>query len=213
MVDTLKYFLSRPITIIIIVAVAVLSVVAFGVSNAVCQSETKLVSSLDLDTVERDSDSGKLVAKLVDYEEKQKSNYQTITSKLETAANPEKEITDKADKYINTRYNFDNGVSSIKDKLQQEMKSYATPEFINYVNSSLDKDKTTSREAKILKRFISGRKMEDINASSNVLTYMYVVDINGQQDLIQYTFKLNSGEWMLSSEQVLKTLQGAEKYE
>lgn len=212
MLDKIIYYICRPMVIIVVLSLAVLSVVVFAVSNAMYQSDSTLVSNLQIDTVEQDSDSGKLVATLVDYEKKQEQEYKSISTKLSDAANPEKSVTDKIDKYINARYNFENGVSAAKAELQSEMKSYATPDFINAVNSSLDNEKMTSSKATIVKRFISGRSMEMLNSSVDTLVYLYVVDINGQQFLIQYECKLNQGEWMIFSEKVLKSLQDGEKF-
>lgn len=213
MIENLKNFICRPVPIIVMLALAVASVVVFAVSNNMYQEDAKIISNLQLDSVERDSETGKLVGKLVNPEEKQKEDYQSITSKLTDAANPEKAVTDKIDSYINSRYNFDNGASSVKEKLLNELKSYATADFIKYAESSINNEKMNSSKATIVKRFISGRSMEMLNSSVDTLSYTYVIDINGKQFLIQYTCKLSSGDWMLSSEKVLKSLQDGEKFD
>lgn len=213
MIENLKNFICRPMPIIVMLALAVASVVVFAVSNNMYQEDAKIISNLQLDSVERDSETGKLVGKLINHEEKQKQDYQSVSEKLSNVANPEKTVTDKIDSYINSRYNFDNGASSVKEKLLKELKTYATADFIKYAESSINNEKMNSSKATIVKRFISGRSMEMLNSSVDVLTYFYVLDINGQQFMMQYNCKLNSGEWMLSTEKVLKSLQEGEKFE
>ena len=199
--ERIKEILTKPMFVIAVVLISVVSLVAFAVINNITSEKTTLVSSLDIDEITTDEETGKLTAKLVDYKEKQENEYIELTEELANAANPEKSITDNINKYINARYNYDDGAKNNKENVLNIIDEFSTDDFKDYVSESLDKEKEKKSKAKIIKTYINGRKFEILNSSTNELLYVYVIDINDEQQVFQINVKSEGGVWKLKSQE------------
>lgn len=205
--DRLKSILIKPIFLAVLLLVTILSIITFAVVSNVNEYKDELVSNLDIDSISTNSDTGKLSVKLVDYEEKQTDEYNTITEKLDSVANPEQSITDNISKYIISRYNYNDGAKSHKEDVLSAIKDFSTEQFTEYVSKSLDDDKNKESNAEIVKVFHNGRSLDTLNNSTDELLYVYIVDINGKQEVLQIVVKSESGIWKLNSEKKIATLE------
>lgn len=204
--ERIKEILTKPIYVVLVLLITIVSLVTFAVVNNISTEKTTLVSSLDIDEITTDEKTGKLIAKLVDYKEKQENEYIELKKVLANAANPEKSITDNISKYINARYNYDEGAKNNKDNVLNIIDDFATNDFKDYVSESLDKEKEKKSKAEILKFYINGRKFEMLNSSTNELLYVYVIDINGEQQVFQINVKSEGGVWKLKSQEKIGEL-------
>lgn len=204
--DRLKSILIKPIFLAVLMLVMIISIISYAIVSNVNEYKADLVSNLDIDNISTNSDTGKLSVQLVDYEEKQNDEYNTITEKLDSAANPEKSITDKISEYIMLRYNYNDGAKSHKEDILSGIKDFSTEQFIEYVIKSFDDDKSKESKAEIIKIFHNGRDLETLNNSTDELLYVYIVSINGKQEVLQIVVKSESGIWKLNSEKKIATL-------
>lgn len=197
--EKLKYILTKPITIIILLVLAILSLVAFGIINNAADSKKETVSNMNIETISRD-ENGKLDVKLVDYEKNQNNSYEEVSEKLKEAANPESENTDKISKYFETRYNYDDGEANNLDNTINAIQDIATDDFLDAVKSSMTKSKDEGKcELTINKIYITGAKADELNARSVVIPYIFDVNINGKSYLYRAELKTIGGEWKINS--------------
>lgn len=197
--EKLKYILTKPITIIILLVLAILSLIAFGIINNAADSKKETVSNMNIETISRD-ENGKLDVKLVDYEKNQNNSYEEVSEKLKEAANPESENTDKISKYFETRYNYDDGEANNLDNTINAIQDIATDDFLDAVKSSMSKSKDEGKcELTINKIYITGAKADELNARSVVIPYIFDVNINGKNYLYRAELKAIGGEWKINS--------------
>lgn len=197
--EKLKYILTKPITIIILLVLAILSLIAFGIINNAADSKKETVSNMNIETISRD-ENGKLDVKLVDYEKNQNNSYEEVSEKLKEAANPESENTDKISKYFETRYNYDDGEANNLDNTINAIQDIATDDFLDAVKSSMSKSKDEGKcELTINKIYITGAKSDELNARSVVIPYIFDVNINGKNYLYRAELKTIGGEWKINS--------------
>lgn len=206
--EKLAEIITKPVLVIVLIVLTLGSVVTYAVINNITTSKADIVSNLDIDEISTDADTGKLTAKLVDYEQKQKDNYKKVTEGLEQAANPEKAITDKIDKYIMARYSFDGKLKDNREKILEIIKDIASDDFKDFVKDDIDDNKNSeSSECVIVKKFINARKMEILNGSTNELVYFYIVSINDSQKVIQFNVISVGGEWEINAQKTLTTIE------
>lgn len=203
--DRLKNILIKPIFLAVLLLVTIICITSFAIVSNMNEHKAELVSSLDIDNISTDADTGKLSVKLIDYEEKQKEEYNTITEKLDSVANPEKSITDKISEYVISRYNFNDGAKSHKKDVLSTIEEFSTEQFREYVSESIDDDKNKESNAEIVMVFHNGRNLDTLNSSTDELMYIYIVDINGEQEVLQIVVKSESGIWKLNSEKKIDT--------
>lgn len=197
--EKLKYILTNPITVVILLVLAILSLIAFGIINNAADSKKETVSNMNIETISRD-ENGKLDVKLVDYEKNQNNSYEEVSEKLKEAANPESENTDKISKYFETRYNYDDGEANNLDNTISVIQDIATDDFLDAVKSSMSKAKDEGKcELTINKIYITGAKANELNERSVMIPYMFEVNLNGKNYLYRTELKTVGGEWKINS--------------
>lgn len=209
MIDKTKRFICHPITVFVCLILAIGSVVAFAIVKNINQSKADLVSKVKIAAITRDKDD-KLVAVAVDDKQEQQINYEIVNMQFQNAINPEKSITDMIDSYINTRYNFSNGASSFDDARKKEIEDITTSEFYQNIITSISKEKTQNSQANIIKRFLNGRGEVTSDSQIEVLGYLYIVEINGEQQAIKLEVKGEKGDWKISSEAIVGSVKGGQ---
>lgn len=212
MIEKTKRFLCNPIVVIVCLVLAIGSVVAFAIVKNYNQSKADLVSKLDIATITKDKETGKLVAVLVDDKKSQEETYQEVNAKFQAAVNPEQALTNCIDAYVTARYNFTTGALSVKENVNKVIQDTSTTTFQEYVSTSLSQDKAQASTAKILKRFINARNYDSSQAQEESLKYIYIVDINGKNMVLKYEMKFDGKTWRLNDETLISSIEESDLF-
>lgn len=195
-----KDILCRPISVIIMIALIVLSIVTYGVFSSAEQSSYAKISKLNISEIERDADN-RLNVKLLDYKEAQDKNYDKAKEELDSAAYPEKQLMEIIDKYIEARYSYEGTAKDNIAKITGDIKEVTTPEFYEKTIKSLAENKVGEKStAEIIKRFCSSIDVSDAETFTDTMYYIYAVNLNGAMHTIEYNLKSSGGEWKVNEE-------------
>lgn len=121
-------------------------------------------------------------------------------SGLKQLANPNKRKTDIIDKYIELRYNYTD--SPDKQKILSGLTNITNKSFLGQVDNSLNY-LTGDSHAAVIKRYSTTYQSSYDNALDNLI---YIVDINGENKVIEYTLFNEANKWVIYNEREIDTV-------
>lgn len=191
---------TKPVILIIVISITLLSLIFYGLLQYQSANKRDMVNSLNISEITSDEDTGKINdVILADDKDAIEKEYDSYKSDLEDAANSEKEITDMIDKYYNARYSYSGNIKDNKSEILNAIEEISTSEFKKSVEKGIDKEKTKDSKIEIIRKYLNGRSVDDLEASVNELSYVYIVNINGKQRIDNIDIKSDAGQWKINS--------------
>ena len=133
----------------------------------------------------------------------------TALSDLSSLSNSKSEITGIIDRYIELRYNYTDGPD--KKHILDELSGITTKSFLGAVDNSLNYLSGDSN-AVVVKRYATLYNMNTMTAQSEstIDSFVYIVNINGENKVLNYTMFKESGKWALYAEKQIGTVSANE---
>ena len=203
--ESVKRIFNNTVVVFVLAILAVASIVAAAfinidantkqsrINNTESTNET-VAGSSTITATESNIQSGDNVKEL------QNQELNSLLSELEAITNRNSSITDIVDKYIAVRYNYTNGPD--KEKILSELNNITRKFFLGQVDNSLNFLKGDSK-AEIIKRYAATDSAYlPLSSDAGLGTFVYIVNINGANKVMEYTVFNESGRWVIYDETV-----------
>lgn len=208
--ESVKRIFNNTVVVFVLAILAVASIVAAAfinidantkqsrINNTESTNET-VAGSSTITATESNIQSGDNVKEL------QNQELNSLLSELEAITNRNSSITDIVDKYIAVRYNYTNGPD--KEKILSELNNITRKFFLGQVDNSLNFLKGDSK-AEIIKRYAATDSAYlPLSSDAGLGTFVYIVNINGANKVMEYTVFNESGRWVIYDEKEIGTVE------
>ena len=208
--ETIIKKLTHPLVCIILIAVAIGAVIAYGCVNHARNEKQALVANADV-MVYKEATSDELkVLHTQDLE-------QTTTYPVNTES--QERMLQSVRDYFSARYNFKGSYNANKERIIEAVKPLVTPDFLISVEKSFaesEKQEGTDREMKdyhceVLNVYQNGYSESELKSKGIQPFYFCLVKINGRNTLYQIKMEYVEGEYRIGSQEMLGTEQEAKK--
>ena len=137
--------------------------------------------------------------------ELQDQELNSISYELSALSNQKSTITGIIDRYIELRYNYTDGPD--KEYILDELSGITCKSFLGTVDNSLNYLSGDST-ASVVKRYATVYSTNSLTtgSESTIDTFVYIVNINGENKVMGYTMFQESGKWAVYSEKEFGTI-------
>ena len=204
--ERLKILLNNIVVVVLLAALATVSIITAIVINvnAAAIKDTVAETYSTEDTVADNTDATQpSEQKHIDYKEKQASDLDSLTIELSRLSNPKSAITDIIDRYIEVRYNYSG--TPDKDRILNALSNITRKTFLGTVDNSLTY-LTGDSKAEVIKRYASQNSTTSSVEQGEIDSFIYIVNINGENRIIEYTMIKESKGWVLYAEEEIGTI-------
>lgn len=208
----MRKLLCNTVATVILVILAMASIAVTVLINVNASSKQSLLNSTTRDkttdsvnasTTLSNSSSNNTVTR-----ESQEHELNTLLFNLETISNPNKAITDIIDRFVEVRYNYTGGPD--KEKILSDLSGITRKYYLGQVDNSLNYI-TGDSKAIVIKRYVSKYDNAVTSVADNTIdSYVYIVNINGENKVLEYTMFKDSGKWVVYNEREIGSISDKE---
>lgn len=200
--DSLRKILSNTIVVMILAVLAAASIIMAVFINI--DANKAAVSETPVTVASSETPASEQASENIDYKQIQENTLSDLLNTLSVFSNQKNAITSIIDRYIELRYNYTGAPD--KDYILSELTSITRKAFLGTVDNSLNYLEGDS-EALVVKRYAIGGVSGISMYESSLDTIIYIVNINGEYKVMEYTVFNESGKWMIYAEKELGTVE------
>ena len=203
--ESVKRIFNNTVVVFVLAILAVASIVAATFINIDTNAKRSLIKGNESKnetiavTTDLDNQSGDAVKKA------QYKELNSLMAELQTITSNTSSTTDIIDRYIEVRYNYTDGPD--KERILKELNDITRKFFLGKVDNSLNYLKGDSK-AEILKRYAATDSLSMSASKDNGIgAFVYIVNINGVNKVIEYTVLNESGKRIIYDEKEIGTVE------